>query len=185
VVLVTKHLDCIGVGSSIGVRAVPESAARAVGLRQGRLEAAELDASDTIRLKVTLPDQVVLARLSDYKRVTGQLAFVTRPEFAAEHGALLQKFVDGILGASSTLYGPDGRAAFIRVAQANALKGDSADLVGKTYDYYRSVGMWPRASAPITADEYRTTQKFFRDTGQIESEVPFARAWNLAFWKEG
>jgi ABC-type nitrate/sulfonate/bicarbonate transport system substrate-binding protein len=170
---------------SIGVRSVPESTARAVGLQQGRLKAAELDASDTIRLRRSLPDLVVLARLSDYKRVTGQLAFVTRPDFAAKHGALLQTFVDGILGASSTLYGPEGRAAFIRVAQANALKGDSDELVGKTYDYYRSVGMWPRAATPITAAEYQTTQKFFKDTGQIESEVPFARAWNLAFWKGG
>ena len=106
-------------------------------------------------LKTSVPDLVVLARLSDYQRVTGQLAFVTRPDFAAKHGALLQTFVDGILGASSTLYGPEGRTAFTRVAQANALKGDSNDLVGKTYDYYRSVGMWPRASAPITAAEYR------------------------------
>jgi ABC-type nitrate/sulfonate/bicarbonate transport system substrate-binding protein len=170
---------------SIGVRSVPESAARATGLQQGRLKSAELDASDTLRLKVSLPDLAVLARLSDYERVTGQLVFVTRPDLAEKQPALLQEFVDGILGASSTLYGPEGRAAFIRVAQANALKGDTDDLVGKTYDYYRSVGMWPRASQPITAAQYQRTQKFFKDTGQIEADVPFERAWNLAFWKAG
>jgi hypothetical protein len=42
-----------------------------------------------------------------------------------------------------------------------------------------------RASAPVTADEYRTSTTFFEDTGQIESDVRFARAWNLAFWKSG
>jgi len=45
--------------------------------------------------------------------------------------------------------------------------------------------MWPRASQPITAAQYQRTQKFFKDTGQIEADVPFERAWNFAFWKAG
>jgi len=36
----------------------------------------------------------------------------------------------------------------------------------------------------ITAEQDRTTETFFGDTGQIESEVPFAVARDLAFWKD-
>ena len=170
---------------AVGVRTVPESSARAVGLRLGRLKVSELDSSDAIRLQGELRDLHVLARLSDYAPVKGQLVFVTRPDYAAKHGPLVQKLVSAVLAVSEILYGPGGRATFIRVAQANALKGDSAQLAGKIYDYYREVGMWPKAAAPITAEEYRKMSDFYESSGQIESSVPFARVWDTAFWRHG
>jgi ABC-type nitrate/sulfonate/bicarbonate transport system substrate-binding protein len=182
--LVTLATRAAGLpAGSIRVRVVPESTARAVGLRQGRLRAAQLDASDVLRLRASMPDIHVLARLSDYGPVTGQLVFVTRPAYARDHDRLLRTFVAGILGASDTLYGPGGRAAFTRVALANALEGEGAALAGSIYDYYRSVGMWPRASRPITCAQYARTASFFRETGQVESSLPFDRVWNLAYWR--
>jgi ABC-type nitrate/sulfonate/bicarbonate transport system substrate-binding protein len=170
---------------AVGVRTVPESGARAVGLRLGRLKVSELDSSDAIRLQGELPDLHVLARLADYAPLTAQLAFVVRPGFATKHSELVQTFVSAVLAASQTLYGPDGRATFIRVALANALKGDSAELAGKIYDYYREVGMWPKASRPITAEQYRKVSAFFRSSGQIESPEPFERVWDTTFWRHG
>jgi hypothetical protein len=45
--------------------------------------------------------------------------------------------------------------------------------------------MWPRPSRPITRGQYDRTVAFFRQTGQLESSVPFQRVWNLSYWKAG
>lgn len=168
---------------SIVQRVLPESSARAVALSNGRVAAAVLDGSDVIRLQQELPDLRVIARLADFERLLAPVVFVVRRDALERSPELMQRFTTSILGASETLNGDAGRDEFIRIALEGPLEGDSAELAGSIYDYYRAAGLWPKASEPLTEEQYETTMEFLRTSGQLDVNVPFEDVWDLRYWK--
>ncbi len=83
----------------------------------------------------------VLAQLADFERILAPVVFVSTRDVAEKDGGLLEHFATALLGASETLTGDTGRDEFIRVGQEGPLKGETVDLAGSIYDYYRSVGL--------------------------------------------
>jgi ABC-type nitrate/sulfonate/bicarbonate transport system substrate-binding protein len=157
--------------------ALQDSPVRAAALGSKRIDATELEYVDYHRLAAKLPGLTVLGRMTDFKPAGPQTVWVVKRSWAQQHAALLKTVVAGLLDGYRFVYSPAGKAAWIKKADETVLAGDSPDLVSSTYDYYRSIGFWPRPSAPVTAAIHKRLLAFWRSTGQLDGGLPFARMW--------
>jgi ABC-type nitrate/sulfonate/bicarbonate transport system substrate-binding protein len=169
--LLTQDLQAAGLEEGdYEIGYLPDSQNRAAALQSGRIEVGSLETVD-------------LNQLADLgaKAPNPSNAFAVRCDFAKDNPELMNQVVSGLLAGFESLYGPDGRAAWVAKAREGDLADRPEEVANRIYDDERELGYWPRG-APLTEAQYQQVLDFMAND-IVEKPVPFEQAWDLTFWE--
>ena len=160
---------------------LPDSQNRAAALASGRADAATLE---TVDLELARAQGAELNELEDLGALVPEpsAVFVVRRDFAEDNPDLLNQVVGGLLAGFESMYGPEGRDAWIARAREEDLADQPEEVAARIYDDERKLGYWVRG-APLTEAEYEKSQDFLAENGAVETPVPFDQAWDTSFWE--
>jgi NitT/TauT family transport system substrate-binding protein len=171
--------------ADVNVVSIDESTTRAPALADGRVDAAALDFADFERLRAHDEDRfTLLSRGSDVLPETPALVFAVDEEWAAKNSDLLAVTVRSLLDGYEDVYAHASRDRWISEARRLFLTGEDGDVAPGLYDFYRSIGLWPRRSTLPTEDMHDAAVRDMVATKQIEGAVSYVDAWFVDYWRD-
>jgi ABC-type nitrate/sulfonate/bicarbonate transport system substrate-binding protein len=164
---------------------IDESTTRAPALAARRVDAASLDFADLERLRARDGDRfTLLTRGSDVLPETPALVFAVDEDWAAENSDLLAVTVRTLLDGYEDVYEDESRGRWISEARRLFLTGEDRDVAPRLYDFYRSIGLWPKRSTLPTEHMHDVAVRDMVATNQIEGSVSYDDAWLADYWRD-
>jgi ABC-type nitrate/sulfonate/bicarbonate transport system substrate-binding protein len=184
--LITKALVAAGMSRDDSkVVYIDDSTSRAAALLTGRIAAAALDYADVELLRRREPGEyTVLDRAVDRSPNAPQLIWAVDSDWAQEHDDILREVVPALVRGYEDVYSGEGREAWLREAKESFLQGKDAAAAAPIYDFYREIGMWPKASTAVTKAQHDLAVEAWLADDEIEAAVAYEDSWLPDYWTE-
>lgn len=158
---------------------VPDSQNRSAALVGGRADAATLESVDVELARGDAELNVLADVGAGIPRPSTVLA--VRRDFVDENRALVGEVVRELRAGFRSLYGPDGRDAWVEQAREEDLADRPEEVAARIYEGHRELGYWTRGS-PITESQHDGTVEYLVENGIVDEPAPFDEVWDISFW---
>jgi NitT/TauT family transport system substrate-binding protein len=142
---------------------LPESPNRAAAMEANRIDVTALEFADVVTLQEAGKAYEIIASFYDVAPEAIATTWAVTDDYLKANGPLIEQFVAGMAEGYSTAY--TDRDAWM--SSAKGILDVNEARLGKTYDFYKSINMFPKAPF-YTAEVWDKMNTFYTGAGEYE-----------------